>query len=136
MQVKDVMTSEIEFVTGETTLQEAAEKMKKLDVGELPVVFGKEAVGIVTDRDMVIRGIAHGHIPGAASVVEAMTQGVIACKEDDDLQKAAELMVSHKIRRLPVMNIEGKMTGVISLGDLAHNLDPARAGEVLREISK
>jgi CBS domain-containing protein len=69
-------------------------------------------------------------------VVEAMTEGVIACKEEDDIEKAARIMSSHQIRRLPVMDAGGKMTGMVSLGDLARNLDPAQAGEVLREISR
>lgn len=136
MLVKDIMSHEVHFVDGKTTLQEAAEKMKELDVGELPIVIGSEAVGVITDRDMVIRGVAHGHIPESASVVEAMTEGVIACKEEDDIEKAARIMSSHQIRRLPVMDADGKMTGMVSLGDLARNLDPDQAGEVLREISR
>lgn len=136
MLVKDIMSHGVHFVTGKTTLQEAAEKMKELDVGELPIVIGDEAVGVITDRDMVIRGVAHGHIPESASVVEAMTEGVIACKEDDDIEKAAQIMSSHKIRRLPVMDADGEMTGMVSLGDLAQNLDATQVGKLLKDISQ
>jgi CBS domain-containing protein len=136
MQVKDIMSRDVEFVTNNNTLQEAAEKMKDLDVGELPIVVGKEAVGIITDRDIVVRGVAHGLDPKAATVVDAMTEKIIVCREDDEIEKVARTMGAKKIRRLPVMDNDGQMSGVVSLGDLALNLDKSLVGEVLMEISK
>jgi CBS domain-containing protein len=135
MQVKEIMTPDVAFVTTETTLQQTAEKMKALDVGELPVVLGEEAVGVITDRDITVRAVAHGLIPQAAKVADAMTEGVVACSEEDSIEKAAEIMGSHKIRRLLVMNTGGNMSGVVSLGDVALNLDPSRVGSVLAQIS-
>ena len=136
MKVKDIMTRKIDFVTADFTLQQTAEKMKEMDVGEFPILMGDEAVGIVTDRDIVIRGVAHGHDPKVGKVVEAMTEGIISCKEDDAIEEAARIMASHKIRRLPVMDTNGKMSGIISLGDLAQNIDKSRVGEMLMEISR
>jgi CBS domain-containing protein len=136
MLVKDIMSRDVEFVTNENTLQEAADKMKSLDVGELPIVIGEEAVGIITDRDIVIRGIAHGLNPKLAKVIDAMTEGIIACKEDDAIEEVAKTMSRKKIRRMPVMDASGKMSGMVSLGDLALKLDNALVGEVLMEISK
>jgi len=135
MQVKDIMTTDVDFVTNENTLQEAAEKMLRLDVGELPVVVGKEAVGIVTDRDITIRAVAHGLDPKATAVVNAMTEGLVACRENDDIAQAARTMGAHKIRRMPVIDETGKMSGVVSLADLAQNLDKTLVGEVLTQIS-
>jgi CBS domain-containing protein len=136
MLVKDIMSHDVEFVTNENTLQEAAEKMKDLDVGELPIIVGNEAVGVITDRDIVIRGVAHGLVPNVATVVDAMTEGIIACKEDDTIEEVARTMGSKKVRRLPVMDADGKLSGMVSLGDLASNLDKSLVGEVLMEISK
>ncbi|MGD8701604.1 MAG: CBS domain-containing protein [Desulfosarcina sp.] len=136
MLVKEVMTRDVEYVTNENTLQEAAEKMKELDVGELPIAIGNEAVGVLTDRDIVIRSIAHGNDPKVAKVIDAMTEGIIACYEDDKIEKAAKSMGKHRVRRLPVLNENGNITGMISIGDLASNLDNSLVGEVLMEISK
>jgi CBS domain-containing protein len=135
MQVKEIMTSEVEFVTTEITLEKTAQKMKDLDVGELPVVLGGEAVGVITDRDIVVRAVAHGLVPQEAKVTDAMTEGVVACSQDDSIEKAAEIMASRKIRRLLVMDAGGKMSGVVSLGDVALNLDKSKVGSVLAQIS-
>jgi CBS domain-containing protein len=135
MQVKEIMTSDVEFVTTDTTLEKTAEKMRVLDVGELPVVLGEEAVGVITDRDIVVRAVAHGLVPQAAKVTEAMTEGVVACSQDDNIEKAAEIMANRKIRRLLVMDAGGKMSGVVSLGDVALNLDKSKVGSILAQIS-
>ena len=136
MLVKEIMTREVAYVTDQTTLQEAADTMKRVDAGELPVVIGNEAVGIVTDRDMVIRGIAQGLDPKVAKIVATMTEGLVACREDDPIESVARAMGTHKVRRLPVIDEAGKMTGMVSIGDLAQELDAALAGQVLMEISK
>lgn len=136
MLVKDIMTTKVEYVNNDATLKEAANKMKDFDIGELPVVMGREAVGIVTDRDIVVRGVAHGHNPQVATVVEVMTEGIVACREDDELERAAKTMSDRKVRRLPVLDPQGKLTGVISLGDLARSLDHCIAGETLTAISR
>jgi CBS domain-containing protein len=136
MLVKQIMTSEVEYVLSQDTLQSAAALMQKLNVGELPVVVGKDGVGIITDRDIVVRGVAHGLDPKVAKVADAMTEGIIACREDDDVQIAAGVVGTNKIRRLPVMNTDGKMSGVVSLADMAVSMDKAEIGELLMRISK
>ena len=136
MLVKEILTGNVEYITNDNTLAEAAEKMKDLGIGELPIVVGKEAVGIITDRDITIRGVAHGLDPKSTKVVDAMSTRLVACKEDDDIERAAKIMGSHKVRRLPVIDAEGNMSGIVSLGDLAMNLDKSLTGEVLMEISK
>lgn len=110
--------------------------MKALDVGELPIAIGNEAVGVLTDRDIVIRSVAHGVDPKVAKVIDAMTEGIVACYEDDQIENAAKSMGKHRVRRLPVLNESGKITGMVSIGDLALNLDTALVGEVFMEISK
>ena len=136
MKVHELMTSDVDFIRTDDTLQRAAEKMKDDDVGDIPVVLDGDVVGMITDRDITIRGVAHGLDPKAAKVVDAMTERVVVCKEDDEVQTAAQLMSQHKIRRLVVENAEGKMTGVVSLGDIATSLEQKAACDALREISK
>jgi len=134
--IKEIMSKDIEYVTDKNTLQEAAEKMLTLNVGELPIVIGDSAVGIITDRDIVVRGIAQGLDPKSTHVVNSMTEGIEACAENDSIEKAAQIMSEKKIRRLPVMDTDGKMSGMVSLRDLALNMDSEKIGEVLMEISK
>jgi len=136
MKVKEIMTRDLAYVRHNQTITEAAEKMKRLKVGDLPVLAGEDAVGMVTDRDVVVRTVAHGLDPKVTHVIDAMTEGVISCKEDDPIQKAAQMMGKHQIRRLPVMNDQKEMTGMVSLGDLALNLDKDSVGQVLRDISR
>lgn len=136
MKVHELMTSNVDFIRTDDTLQRAAEKMKDDDVGDIPVVLDGDVVGMITDRDITVRGVAHGLDPKAAKVVDAMTERVVVCKEEDEVQTAAQLMAQHKIRRLVVENAEGKMTGVVSLGDIATSLEQNAACDALREISK
>ncbi|MCF8080534.1 MAG: CBS domain-containing protein [Desulfobacterales bacterium] len=136
MKVHELMTSNVDFIRTDDTLQRAAEKMKDDDIGDIPVVLDGDVVGMITDRDITVRGVAHGLDPKAAKVVDAMTERVVVCKEEDEVQTAAQLMAQHKIRRLVVENAEGKMTGVVSLGDIATSLEQNAACDALREISK
>jgi len=136
MKVNETMTKDIEFINSNSTLSKAAEKMKDLNVGDLPVVVDGDMVGMITDRDITIRAVAHGLDPKVAKVVDAMSEGVVACREDDDIETAVKLMSDYQIRRLAVKNAGGEMTGMISLGDLATRLDSNAAFEALREISK
>lgn len=136
MLVKEIMSPNVAFVTDKNTLQEAAEKMQTLDVGELPIVIGRTAVGIITDRDIAIRGVAHGLDPRVTKVVDSMSEGVTACRESDTIEEAARIMGANRIRRLPVMDAEGRMSGMVSLGDMAQRLSSGDAGKVLAEISR
>lgn len=137
MQVKGLMTSEIEGIPRSATLAEAAERMKKLDVGVLPVWQDAGCVGMVTDRDIVVRAIARGLEPKATSVDEAMTPHIVYCYEDQEDEEAARIMAQNQVRRLAVLNRENKLVGILSLGDLATGSQKKeQSGEVLREVSK
>ncbi|MGD2011163.1 MAG: CBS domain-containing protein [Desulfobacterales bacterium] len=135
MLAKDVMTTKVEYVSEKQTLKEAAELMQEKDVGELPVVTNSEAVGIITDRDIVTRAVSHGLDPNTTKVIDAMSEGVVACGETDDILQIVGMMGSQKIRRLPVVDIDNKMTGVISISDLAMHMNESMVGDLLRQIS-
>jgi CBS domain-containing protein len=119
MQVRQVMTPHVEVVRPNATLAEAAEKMRSLDVGPIPVCDGDRLVGMITDRDMTIRGTAAGRDPKTTQVSEVMTPDVVYCYEDQDVQEAARLMQERQIRRLVVLNRQKRLVGIVSLGDLA-----------------
>lgn len=137
MQLKDVMTSNVEVVHPNAMLQDAAKKMRDLDIGSLPVCDGQRLVGTLTDRDITIRAIADGRDPKATPVRETMTPQIVYCFEDQPVEEAAKLMKERQIRRLPVISRDKRLVGIVSLGDLAVDTDNARmAGQTLTEISE
>src|SRR2546426_972159 len=119
MKVKEVMTPKVECITPQNTLQEAAQKMVAMDVGSLPVCDHNRLKGMVTDRDITVRGTAAGRNPTTSKVQELLTPAVVYCFEDQDVQDAAEIMKEKQIRRLMVLNRNKKLVGIVSLGDLA-----------------
>ena len=139
MQVRDVMTKGAECVRPDDTLQEAARRMKALDVGPLPVCGDNDRlVGMLTDRDIVVRAVAEGLDARTAKVRDAMTEGVTYCFEDDDVAEAARLMRENQIRRLVVLNRNKRLVGIVSLGDLAVETggDQKVAGKTLEGVSQ
>jgi len=136
MIVRDVMTQGAECVSPTTSLQEAARKMKDLDVGPLPVCENDRLVGMVTDRDITVRAVAEGCDPRTATVKEVMTPDVFYCFEDQDVQQAANLMKQNQVRRLVVLNRDKRLVGIVSLGDLAVETgDEHLTGRTLEEVS-
>ena len=136
MQVKDVMTRGAEVVRPDATLQEAANKMRSLDIGPLPVCDGDKVIGMLTDRDITVRATAEGLDPKQTRVREVMSKELITCLEDQDVKEAAELMQSKQIRRVPILNKDKRLVGMLSLGDLAHrSQDSKLAGKTLEEVS-
>jgi len=131
MKVKDIMTRNVKVVESDSTIQEVAEVMKELDVRDLPVIVDKDIVGIITDRDIVVKVVANGMIPKEAKVVEGMTKGLYVCAEDDNIEVAAKLMVKNEVRHLLVMNRYNSLAGIVSLEDMALNLEPRTASEIL-----
>jgi len=130
------MTRNAECTRPGATLQEAAERMKALDVGSLPVCDDDHLVGVLTDRDITIRCVADGHDPRVDHVRDAMTPQVYYCFEDNDVTDAAELMREKQVRRLPVLNHAKKMVGIVAPGDLAvENGNEQLAGHALEGIS-
>ena len=137
MQLKDVMTRDVEVVHPDATLQEAARMMRALDVGPLPVCDGERVVGMLTDRDITVRATAEGRDPTTTKVREAMTPEVVSVREDQDVEEAARLMRERQLRRLLVMGPDGHVVGIVALGDLAVETgDERRVGEVLEGISE
>lgn len=137
MLLRDVMTRHIQDVRPEATLKWAAEAMRSLDVGALPVSDNNRLVGMITDRDITVRAVADGRDPNDAKVRDAMTGELVYCYEDESVERAAKLMEERQIRRLPVMDRGGRLCGIISLGDLAtRNRDDRLSGEVLERVSE
>lgn len=114
MKIRDIMTTDVELVHPDTLLRDAAQKMRDADTGFLPVGEDDRLVGALTDRDITIRAVAEGHDPKVVRVREAMGAGVVYCFEDQDSSEAAELMANNDIRRLPVLNSDKRLVGVVS----------------------
>jgi CBS domain-containing protein len=136
MKAQEIMTTELQTIEPEATLQSAARLMKKHDIGILPVITSEgRAVGMITDRDIAVRGVAEGHAPAEARVGDTMTAGVAFCYEDDAIEQLAHHMGEKKLHRLIVVNRDSKgIKGIVSLGDLASKSDNKHMiGTVLSE---
>jgi CBS domain-containing protein len=137
MLVKFIMTLDVEWVSDDTSIQEAARLMKTLDVGSIPVRRADgEIVGMLTDRDLAIRAAAEGLDPITTKVRDVMTVDVVYCYEDQDVQDAVRLMEGLQLRRLLVLNRDNQLAGILSLGDLAVRANGPNAAEVLKEVSE
>ncbi|WDC84599.1 CBS domain-containing protein [Caloramator sp. mosi_1] len=136
MKVKDIMTREVVTVTPNTPVTEVANLMKNYNIGSVPVCEGNRVVGIITDRDIVLRDVAYGKNPGEVLARDVMTVGITTINSDNDIHDAARLMAEKQIRRLPVVE-DGRLVGMLALGDIAvTNRLQDDAGEALSDISK
>jgi CBS domain-containing protein len=141
MLVKFIMTLDVEWVSPECSIQEAARLMRSLDVGSIPVCgpSGDQEnalLGMLTDRDLAIRATAEGLDPAITTVRDVMTQNLVYCYEDQDVHEAVTTMEALQIRRLIVLNRDNRLVGIVSLGDLAVRANETKAGEVLKEVSE
>ncbi|MGE3335468.1 MAG: CBS domain-containing protein [Rhodospirillaceae bacterium] len=137
MQVSDLMTRVVEMIAPTDSIQEAARKMADEDFGVLPVAEFDRLVGVVTDRDIVTRAIAWGRMPDKTSVRDVMSTDVAYVFEDDSSDDAARKMALLQVKRLPVLNGEKRVVGILSLGDMATmRLTRAEASEALSAISR
>ena len=137
MKVKDVMTPDVECIGPDGSLQDAATKMKTRDVGPILVCEGDTVVGILTDRDIVVRAVAEGRDARTTRVQDCMTRDVVFVHEDDDVKDAARRMKDHQVRRVVVLTREGKLCGIVSTKDIAVDTgDKKLAGDVLKEVSE
>ncbi len=137
MKIRDVMTPDAVAAHPGTTLMAAAEMMRLLNVGSLPIIEGERVVGIVTDRDIVVRGLALGFDPRGATVSDVMTRNVVTCSVEDDVNEVAQQMRDLQVRRLLVVDEQERLIGIVSLGDLAMEMeDQELAGRVLEGISE
>jgi CBS domain-containing protein len=133
MKISDVMTREVRTVRPDQPVSEAASFMLSEDAGSMPVTEGDRLVGMITDRDIAVRGVAKGHGP-ETPVRELMTRGVVCAREDDDVSETARKMSEEQIRRLPVTDDQGRLCGIVSLGDLARETEKD-AGKALEGVS-
>ena len=137
MKLREVMTQNVEVAELTMNLKEVATKMKTLNVGSLPVRQGKQLVGMITDRDITILGVAEGCDPTKTTVSAVMTANLVYCFEDQEVQEAAQVMAAKQIRRLPIVNRDHQLVGIFSLGDLAVDVgDEDLTGKALEEISQ
>ncbi len=133
--INDIMTRDVSVIQLTDDLQTAAKRMRDLDVGVLPVCDGETLVGMVTDRDIAVRGVASGLLPEEALVSDVMTDEVHSCSATDTVDKAMKLMGDAQVRRLAVVDPNGRIIGIVALGDLATR-QSAPTDETLREISE
>ena len=122
MRLGEVMTRDVEVIGSNAPLQEAATKMKELDVGLIPVCDGEELNGTLTDRDITVRATAEGLHPSKTKVSEIMSREIVYCFEDQEIGEAMSVMEARQIRRLPILSREKRLVGIVSLGDLGSNL--------------
>jgi CBS domain-containing protein len=135
MKVSDAMSRDVAVASPTESIRNAAKVMAKIDAGVLPVGENDRLVGMITDRDIAIRAVAQGKSP-TTKVRDIMSEEVLYCYDDQDLDEVAQNMSEKKIRRLPVVNREKRLVGIISLGDLARNEDAGKTGETISHISE
>jgi len=136
-RIRDVMTRQPRVIQPDATVADAAAMMRQLNVGALPVCDGSRLIGMLTDRDITVRSTADGRDPHLTAVRDVMSPGVAWATEDDPVEEAARIMREHQIRRLPIVDDRHSLVGVISLGDLATNVDAdAETGDTLERISE
>ena len=135
MKVSEVMTSDVQTVSADQTAREAASFMLRAEAGSIPVVEGDEVIGIITDRDIAVRGVAEGRSPDTP-VRDLMSDGIICAHEDDDVTDVARRMSEEQIRRLPVLDHDKRLVGIVSLGDLARETRGEPAQQALEGVSQ
>jgi CBS domain-containing protein len=137
MQIKDVMTREVECIEPNQSVKEAAVRMKETDVGPLPICEDGRVVGILTDRDIVVRSTAQGTHPNEMKVRNVMSSNIICVRDDEDLSTAEQLMEQNQIRRLPVVDRHQKLAGIIGIADIANRAgDLDRTAKVVKEVAQ
>jgi len=134
MKARDVMTLDVAIISPDAKIQDAAKRMAALDVGVLPVGNDDRLIGIVTDRDIAIRGVAQGKNPAQTKVRDVMTDRVLYCFADEEVDHIADNMAEMQVRRLPVVDREKRLVGVISLADIALKHDTEVAGAALEGV--
>lgn len=133
--ISEVMTREVETITPEASVQDAARKMSELNIGALPVCDGDALVGMVTDRDIMLRATAAGRGPRSTAVAEVMTEASTRCSEDDTVDDVLKKMAAEQIRRIPVVDRKNHLVGIVSLGDLATR-QPRSVDRALNDVSQ
>jgi CBS domain-containing protein len=136
MKLSEIITPKPQCIAPDATLTEAAAAMKSMDVGVLPVCLNDRLIGTITDRDITIRAVAEGHDPKSIKVEAVMSREIIYCYNDQDIKDAAEIMKQGQLRRLPVLNRDNLLVGIVTLGDLANRTtEVGLAGKVLARVT-
>jgi CBS domain-containing protein len=136
MNVSEVMSSDVYVSSPDDTLHAAAQAMADLDTGVLPVGEGDRLIGMITDRDIVVRGVARALDPQTTTIRDVMSSGVCYCFDDEDVEDAAQQMAELQVRRLPVLDRSKRLVGIISLGDLSQEADKRVTGDALQGVSE
>lgn len=134
-QLKDVMSHDVKILNPEATIKDAARQMRDGDFGLMPVGEHDRLIGTLSDRDIVIRALAEG-MDGSTKVRDIISENVVWAYENDSVNKASQIMSDNQIRRLPIVNTDKRLVGIVALGDLAVDADIKPAGEALSDISK
>lgn len=119
MRISEIMTREPELIDPNSSIRDAAMRMKNEDIGALPIGENDRLIGMVTDRDIAIRAVAEDRNPSSTTVRDVMSQKIYYCFEDDDVEDAARCMAENQVRRLPILNRDKRLTGIVSLADIA-----------------
>jgi CBS domain-containing protein len=136
MKVKDAMHKGVDWVSPDTPVTELAKLMCENDIGAIPIGENDRLIGMVTDRDIVCKGLAQdGFDMRGATALDVMTQGIHCCREDDDLAKAVRRMEMLRVRRLPVINKSKRMVGILSLGDVSHSAPGNLLSECVKSVA-
>ena len=135
MKVKKIMHKGVEWVPPDTTVTALAKKMQQYDIGAIPVGENDRLFGMVTDRDITVRGAVSGKDLDKLTARDVMTAGVIYCRDSETVDEAARIMESKQVRRLPVIDANKRMVGMISLGDVSHAASQKIAAEVTKAVS-
>lgn len=136
MQVRDVMTSGAKWIAPTASIADAAKMMRELDIGSVPVEQEDRVAGMLTDRDITCRVIAQGRDPKATKVADVMSKNIISCTDAETIENAAKLMEKNQIRRLPVLDAQRKLVGMVTVGDIAERSTRTLAGDVMYEVCK
>jgi CBS domain-containing protein len=134
--ISELMTRDPRTVTTDSTVAEAARTMRDVDAGVIPIVEGERLVGVVTDRDIAVRVVAEGKDPQTTKVTEIASKDLVTIDPQQDLDEALRLMAQHQVRRLPVVEEDGKLIGIVAQADVASHADEKRTGEVVEKISQ
>ena len=135
MKVSEVMTREVQTVSPEQPAQDAASFMLQANAGSIPVTDGERLIGMITDRDIAVRGVAKGYGPDTP-VRELMSNDIVCAQEDDNVEDVATKMSEAQVRRLPVIDQDQRLCGIVSLGDLARETNSESAHEALEGVSQ
>jgi CBS domain-containing protein len=135
MKVRDLMHKGIELASPDTPVATLAKTMREKDVGAIPIGSNGQLLGMVTDRDITVRAVANGKDIARLTAKDVMTKGVICCNDSDSVKNALHTMEAKQIRRLPVVDENSKLVGMLSLGDISQAMPDRFAGEVMRAVS-